>query len=211
MPETKFPWRVAACATLASLAALAWWQNPRGVLEGLVPEPRSAAAIASEQALSGSPAATPGKSGVDASIAAIHPPAKQPPAHPQDRSPLADDLHQPAAPPQGDVEMVFNLLEHYRERFGGLPTAEDNAQVVNALTGNNPQRIALLPRDHPAISPDGELLDRWGAPYAFHFISRDHLEIRSAGPDGKLYTSDDLLKASPALTAAPTPQPADEN
>lgn len=122
-----------------------------------------------------------------------------PVAHPGDRSPLADALHAPEHTGIEDLAIVLNLFARYREMFGGLPVGENNAQIVNALTGNNPQRLALLPRSHPAINSGGELTDRWGTPLFFHLISRDALEIRSGGPDKILWSEDDLLTQSPSL------------
>lgn len=113
------------------------------------------------------------------------------------RSPLADKLHASDADGAQDIAIVFTLFSRYRERYGGFPTGEDNQAFVNALTGNNPQRLAFIDRNHPAINLDGKLVDRWGAPFFFHLESRDSLQIRSAGPDRELYTADDLVKGSP--------------
>ena len=110
------------------------------------------------------------------------------------RSPLADALNSSSTTAQDDLRAVGRMLALYRERFGAYPAFGDNAQLVNALAGANPRRIALLPRDVPAVSAaTGELLDRWGTPYVFHAVSRTALEIRSAGPDREAYTADDLL------------------
>jgi hypothetical protein len=118
------------------------------------------------------------------------------------RSPLADKLNAPDGGGTRDVAIVLNLFTHYRERFGGVPTGEDNAAFVNALAGNNPQRLAFIDRGHPAINARGELLDRWGTPFVFHLESRDHIEVRSAGPDRELYTLDDLVSGSPNRATA---------
>lgn len=117
------------------------------------------------------------------------------------RSPIADGLNRPEGNGVRDLAVVYDLFDHYRERYGAFPTGEDNSQIVNALTGNNPERLAFIDRTHPAISASGELLDRWGTAFVFHFMSHDALEIRSAGPDRELYTSDDLLRASPLVQA----------
>lgn len=114
-----------------------------------------------------------------------------------ERSHLADALHAPNRTGVEDLSVVLNLFAHYRTRFRGFPVGEDNATFVNALTGNNPGRLAFINRDHPAIDAQGQLLDRWGEPFFFHLLGRDALEIRSAGPDRELYTADDLLTASP--------------
>jgi hypothetical protein len=123
------------------------------------------------------------------------------PAHP--RSPLADTLHSPATTPEDDLRAIAEILRLYRERFGALPAFETNAQLVNALAGANPRRLGLLPRDVPAVSPaTGELLDRWGTPLHVHAVSREILELRSAGPDRRLFTADDLLATFGAPSAS---------
>ncbi|MDP3850899.1 MAG: type II secretion system protein GspG [Luteolibacter sp.] len=99
--------------------------------------------------------------------------------------------------PQREIEVLMNILEAYRREFGAFPAGEDNAQVLNALAGGNPQRIWFFPRPHPRLDAAGNLLDSWGNPYFFHMISRDHLEIRSRGADGELFTSDDPAHPPP--------------
>lgn len=126
------------------------------------------------------------------SLAAIH-------------SPIADNLNATASTGAQDLAVVYQLLDRYREIYGAFPTGEDNATIVNALTGNNPRRLAFLDRTHPAISARGELIDRWQTPLFFHLESRDAVEIRSAGPDREMYSSDDLRKQSPALQATVPP------
>lgn len=140
----------------------------------------------------------------------LHSPARPAfaPVAPSDtypRSPLADSLNSPTTTAHDDLAALDRILALYRERFGAFPAFEINAQLVNALAGANPHRIALLPRDASAISPDtGQLLDRWGSPYHFHAISRDTLEVRGAGPDRILHTADDLVRT----LGAPPPPPA---
>ncbi len=126
-----------------------------------------------------------------------------PPAPGLPRSPLADGLNAPAATARDDLRTVLNILTRYRESFGAFPAFADNPQLVNAIAGANPQRLGLLPRDHPAVNAaTGELLDRWGTPYFFHALSRQQIELRSAGPDRRLHTEDDLVLAS----APPSPE-----
>jgi len=129
---------------------------------------------------------------------ALQPPPPSAAANPEDRSPLADKLNARDQSPAQDLAVVFNLFQHYRESFGSFPTGEDNRAFVNALTGANPRKLAFLDRNNPAINARGELTDRWGTPFFFHQLSRDDLEIRSAGPDLEMYTPDDLLHTSPS-------------
>ncbi len=92
-----------------------------------------------------------------------------------------------------DVQTVVLLLEEYRRVFGAMPLGELNEEIVRRLQGENPKGIAVLPRDHPSLSPAGELLDRWGTPYRFHPESAWLTTVRSAGPDREMWTADDLV------------------
>ncbi|CAN5913413.1 hypothetical protein BH11VER1_BH11VER1_27970 [soil metagenome] len=92
-----------------------------------------------------------------------------------------------------DVQSVSMMLEEYRRAFGAMPVGELNDEIVRRLQGENPKGIAVLPKSHPAINDQGELLDRWGTPYRFHPESAWDMTVRSAGPDRKMWTNDDIL------------------
>jgi hypothetical protein len=92
-----------------------------------------------------------------------------------------------------DVESVSLILQEYRRAFGAMPVGELNDEIVRRLQGENPRGIAVLPKIHPAINPAGELLDRWGTPYRFHPESYWMMTVRSAGPDKRMWTTDDIL------------------
>src|SRR5260370_5734916 len=85
----------------------------------------------------------------------------------------------PDTKPEDDLRAVYSLLSIYLRAYNSLPVAESNAQVVNALAGNNPDRIAFVERTNPAINANGEMVDRWGHPYGFNFLSSTEVEIRS--------------------------------
>lgn len=121
------------------------------------------------------------------------------------RSPLADGLNAPSGTARDDLRILHTILSLYRERFGAYPAFGDNAQLVNALAGANPQRLGLLPRDTAAIDPaTDELRDRWGTPYVFHALSRQAIELRTAGPDREIYTTDDVVLLAGAPQEAGT-------
>jgi hypothetical protein len=42
------------------------------------------------------------------------------------------------------------------------------------------------------VNGQGQLIDNWGTPFFFHSLSRNEMEIRSAGPDRRMWTTDDL-------------------
>ena len=79
------------------------------------------------------------------------------------------------------------IIKNYDQFF--LP---DNAHVVKFLQGENPDRLAWLPKDHPSISEEGELIDRFSSPIYFHRLGGFRYEFRSAGEDGKHWTADDV-------------------
>ncbi len=113
----------------------------------------------------------------------------------EDFSPLAPELNSSQFSPQHDVDVLHTLLRQYLRRLGhreGLPIGNDT-DLAKVLGGQNPMKYATLPPSHPALASDGRLRDRWGSPYFVHPIAEQTFEIRSAGPDRQLFTSDDLI------------------
>ncbi|HXQ81869.1 MAG TPA: hypothetical protein VN775_11180 [Opitutaceae bacterium] len=109
----------------------------------------------------------------------------------EDRSHLADGLNAPGGNVRSDMRLVDQIFAAYRGALrSGNPTGE-NAEITAVLAGRNRLGFAFIPPDNPAINPKGELCDRWGTPYFFHQLSGERMEIRSAGPDRKLWTADD--------------------
>lgn len=92
-----------------------------------------------------------------------------------------------------EPSVLLEILQFYRQEFGAFPTGEDNASIMNALKGNNPSGLPVFPAKHPRIAEDGGLLDAWGKPFFFHIISSQHIEVRSLGPDGIIFTDDDIV------------------
>lgn len=90
-----------------------------------------------------------------------------------------------------DVDKVTLSLRDYRTIMGENPTGT-NAEIAKALNGGNPKQARLL-QQGLAQNADGELVDRWGTPYFFHQLSKDQMQIRSAGPDRQMWTDDDVF------------------
>jgi hypothetical protein len=99
-----------------------------------------------------------------------------------------------AAPPDQEamieIDKISLMIRDYRTIAGENPVGT-NAEIMAAVMGNNPKQAKLGPPEGMKLNEKGELIDRWGTPYFFHQISRDHMEIRSAGPDKILWTEDD--------------------
>ena len=88
------------------------------------------------------------------------------------------------------LENVQLTLRDFRTRMGGNPTGS-NAEITRAFMGNNPKGMRLPAPDGSSVNGEGELCDRWGTPYFLHQVSKDRMEVRSAGPDKVMWTGDD--------------------
>jgi hypothetical protein len=172
-----------AAIILAVFALLAWWMIRSR--SASIPVPPRPAAVAPAAAPSGPTTAAPAATPVVAGAAK--------PADPE-RSTLLDDLNQPAGTIQSDLRLMQEVFVAWRTNFprDGNPVGE-NAEITRALTGANALKLALVPKDHPAVNPGGELTDRWGTPFRFHQLSGTRMEIRSAGPDRSFGTADDAV------------------
>ena len=98
----------------------------------------------------------------------------------------------PKLPPETVLENMRTVIRLYGSTFGGNPVG-NNAEITKALQGDNPKQINFLKEDGNRVNSQGELVDNWGTPYFFHQLSSTETEIRSAGPDRILWTSDDLV------------------
>lgn len=128
-----------------------------------------------------------------APLAAANPPSarRQSPAAPplpanQRPSPVVPE------PAQAEVEALALNLREYRDRFGGNPVG-NNAEIVREMDGGNATGGAFLSSELKRLNGQGELIDEWGVPYFFHQESADQMEVRSAGADRVMWTSDDLV------------------
>ncbi len=102
----------------------------------------------------------------------------------------------PVSPDQSaaliDLDKIALMLRDYRTIMGENPIGT-NAEIMKAIMGGNTRKAMLGPPEGQSLNANGELIDRWGTPYFFHQLSGTHMEIRSAGPDGKMWTADDVI------------------
>ena len=105
-------------------------------------------------------------------------------------APLAPELA--GLPPDTVLENMRLTVRQFGAMFGGNPVGT-NPEITSALQGENPKHINFLKADGNRVNSRGELVDLWGTPYFFHQLSGTEMEIRSAGPDRIMYTSDDLV------------------
>jgi hypothetical protein len=101
---------------------------------------------------------------------------------------------EPGLSPLTVMQNMRSVFHQYNARFGGNPIG-NNADITAALNGRNPGQVMFLnnSEDGLRVNEHGELVDNWGTPFFFHQISGTVTEIYSAGPDRKMWTSDDLV------------------
>jgi hypothetical protein len=161
-------------AALLAVVLLVWFLHP-----GRRPGPPPGAGPSGPAAAPALPAANPAAPGA--------PPPADAPSH------LADALDRPAGDIHEDLRTVEEIFRQYRSSTRQLNPVGENAEITAVLTGRNRLDFAFIPPNHPAINARGELCDRWGTPFFFHALSGTQMEIRSAGPDRKLWTADDVV------------------
>jgi len=94
-----------------------------------------------------------------------------------------------------DLEVFQITVSEYRllvKNHADLPYG-NNQELMSYLLGKNNHLTAFIPRDHPMINKNGEIIDRWGTPLHIHPLSSKRIELRSAGPDKKMWTADDVI------------------
>ncbi len=96
--------------------------------------------------------------------------------------------------PREDLAALADLTKNYLQSVppARRPALGFNQDLARVLTDRENLGDSALPASHPALV-DGLLIDRWGTPWQVHPLSVDILQIRSAGPDRRLYTTDDLV------------------
>ena len=91
-----------------------------------------------------------------------------------------------------EVDKVSLMIRDYRTLANENPVGT-NAEIMAAIMGGNAKGATLGPPEGMQLNEEGELIDRWGTPYFFHQLSRDEMEIRSAGADKVMWTEDDAI------------------
>ncbi len=96
----------------------------------------------------------------------------------------------PAVGIETTLEEVQTMLRDYRSALGENPIGT-NAEIIRAINGDNLKQVNIGAPPGQRLNDQGELIDTWGTPYFFHQVSRDRMEVRSAGPDRVMWTADD--------------------
>lgn len=91
------------------------------------------------------------------------------------------------------IENLGFTLRDYSTAMKGNPVGT-NAEITAALLGDNPKQVKLEVPEGSTLNTANELCDPWGTPWFFHQLSASKTEIRTAGPDKKMYTADDVVR-----------------
>ncbi len=184
-------WIGAAVAVAVLVVAVSFPSGKKDAPQPVAPAPTQPSST--PQSLPQTPAPTTPDEPA-APTATIPPPAKpQPPREPDEPPPNP----QPPLPPAtlANVRQALDdldfVIRDFRAAHGENPVG-DNAEITKALRGDNLKQLKLKLPDNNRINNAGELCDLWGNPYFFHQVSGTKMEIRSAGPDGKMWSADDI-------------------
>ncbi len=79
---------------------------------------------------------------------------------------------------RSDLNTLSSGISQYRSQHSKLPPAKNFKELVDALA---PDYLGQVTR-----------LDAWSNPFSYRAISVSEYDLRSAGPDGKVDTADDL-------------------
>ncbi len=105
----------------------------------------------------------------------------------------APALEVSSLPPPTILDNARVVIKNYGSTFGENPVGT-NPEITEALMGKNPKGITFItPESGLRVNENGEMVDAWGTPFFFHQLSGQEMEIRSAGPDRKMWTLDDLI------------------
>lgn len=111
---------------------------------------------------------------------------------PKRTEPAAPEPVEEVTGPADELENVQFMVRGFRDALGENPVG-NNLEITKALLGDNTRQVKMPLPVGSRLNDQGELTDRWGSPYFFHQLSAKEMEIRSAGPDRRMWTSDDLL------------------
>jgi hypothetical protein len=124
-------------------------------------------------------------------------PIVQPPSAnsaPGDR--LLGGYGNPTQPAKDDLVLMARAISNFLiiDKQATNRALSANEEWSAALRGKRPGTEPWISEASPALDFQQRLIDRWQTPLHFHALGNKQWEIRSAGPDRKLWTGDDLVE-----------------
>jgi hypothetical protein len=155
-----------------------------------LPPPPVEKSVGAAPAIPAPPAPALPAASAAAAISANHPPDFHPPS-PATSLAVTPLTPQIRAEVEVELDQVQTAIRSFRTELGGIPVGT-NAEITRELFGDNPKQVKVPLPTGSRLNGAGELCDRWDTPYFFHQLSSARMEIRSAGPDRRMWTDDDL-------------------
>lgn len=81
-------------------------------------------------------------------------------------------------------------MRAYLNEYSSMPTGTA-AEIMSQLLGNNVRQIVFFEVSSSSLDSSGAFMDPWDTPYRIS-INGTNVETRSAGPDMKFGTKDDI-------------------
>ena len=100
---------------------------------------------------------------------------------PDRQDPLAAKL----AKAKGDTQSLKLAIRMYHEEYNTFPPAQETAEMLKALAGDNPQAIHFIEFPSEVVEGGFAFRDPWGAIYSFTTLDDNRIKIWSIGPNGK--------------------------
>jgi hypothetical protein len=178
---------LAVLAVLVCTVAALFWSNSRQAGISIASEPQ---AVVHARALLPEPQAAPASALADVTL----------PTESQSTETIGTTILRDYADPRQPAEHDLTLMAELIDNFTLLiKSAADrplgaNEDWARALRGMNPAQQRFLADSSRALNAQHQLVDRWGTPLFFHAVGRGQYQIRSAGPDKKLWTDDDIQR-----------------
>ncbi len=97
--------------------------------------------------------------------------------------------------PQNDITLMARAISNFLiiDKQATARPLSANEEWSAALRGSRSGGGPWFSEKSPAFDSSQRLIDRWGTPLIFHALGSKQWELRSAGPDRKAWSEDDLI------------------
>lgn len=107
---------------------------------------------------------------------------------------ILQNFAQESTRPEEDLNALFHAISNLMLLVKGDSPFRmgANEEFAAALRGKNRDQLRFVSDKNRIFNSQGQVIDRWDTPLYFHTLAHDRIDIRSAGPDRKMWTEDDL-------------------
>ena len=104
----------------------------------------------------------------------------------------------PSRPPREDIIMLAQAIHNFLliDKAAANRPLSANGEWSAALRGTRSGAGPWLTAKPPVFDERMQIIDRWGKPIHFHALGGGRWDVRGAGPDGQLFSPDDLVECT---------------